>query len=259
MKRPKRKIREIELSRIDISGEVNRIDIDDEKVRELSVSIGEVGLLQPILLRPDGERFEIVAGYRRYLALKLLKYDVVDAVVMSMSDQDAAIVRATENLARENLTPMEEAIIFGNLIDKYEMTYDDVAKKFGYGSGTVRRRMDLLKMPAVLKEAVHNGKINVSVAEELWPISDEGDLNYYLTFAVEGGCTSATARGWCKDWRDVKRREKEGTGKGGVVSSPHEPRPIYVTCDICNGPMVLGEEKVFRACGDCFKRIEGAF
>lgn len=244
------------MSLIDISPEVNRIDIDDVKILELSVSIAEVGLLQPVLLRPDGERFEIVAGYRRYLALKFLKRDTVDAVVTSMTDQEAAVVRATENLARENLTPMEQAVIFGNLVSKYEMSYDDVAGKFGYSSGTVRRRMDLLKMPPILKDAVHTGKISVSVAEELWPITDEGDLNYYLTFATEGGCTSATARGWCKDWKDAKRREKNGGVRGGVVASPHEPRPIYVACELCDGPMVIGEEVVIRACPTCYKTIK---
>jgi len=256
MKRPKRRIVEVDLSLLDISKEVNRIDIDDEKVGELSVSIAEVGLLVPVLLRPDGERFEIVAGYRRYLALKALKYDKVDAVVKVMTDQEAAIIRATENLARENLTPMEEAVIFGNLVEKYEMSQEDVGKKFGYKSGTVKRRMDLLRMPDVLKEAIHTGTINVSVAEELWPITDMGDLNYYLTFAVEGGCTRDTARGWCKDWRDAKRRAKDASGGGGLVKAPSEPRPTYVACDLCKGPMVLGDETVIRACGECVKLIK---
>jgi len=232
------------------------MSIDMEKIGELAGSISEVGLLQPILLRAVGERYELVAGHRRWLACKQLKLPAIDAVVRKMSDQDAAIIRATENLSRENLSPLEEALIFKHLTVAYDMGFDDIGKQFGYKPGTVRRRMDLLKMPEPLRDAVHNGRIGVSVAEELWPIADEGDLNYYLMFAVESGCTAATARGWCKDWRDQKRREKDVVDKGGGLVGPHEPRPVYLPCDLCSGPTVLGSEVVMRVCPECHATIK---
>jgi len=241
---------------IDVSGEVDRMEVDPEKIGELASSIGEVGLLQPIIVRRVGERYEIVAGRRRWLAVKSLDLETIDVIVRKMSDQEAAIVRATENLSRENLTPLEEAAIFSNLMNKYLMEYEQIGEKFGYKPGTVRRRMDLLKMPDALKAAVHENKISVSVAEELWPISDEGDLRYYLRFAVESGCTKATARGWCKDWKDGKRREQTSGEAVGQGISPMEPRPVYVSCDLCVGPMVIGEEMVMRICKECYKTIK---
>lgn len=256
MKKPKRKISELQMDLIDVSGEVDRMDVDTDRVGELAASIGEVGLLQPIIVRPVGDRYEIVAGRRRFLASKGLGLQTIEVIIREMEDQEAAIIRATENLSRENLTPLEEAAIFANLLNKYKMEFEEIGAKFGYKPGTVRRRMDLLKMPEVLRAAVHGNKITVSVAEELWPIADEGDLNYYLTFAMDSGCTKATARGWCKDWKDMKRRQSAPGGDTGPALSPSEPRPTYIPCDLCVGPMVIGEETVLRICKDCHTLIK---
>lgn len=256
MRKPKRKISEIKLSAIFPPNVVDRMEIDANKVAELAESISEVGLLQPILLRPIPDGYEVVAGHRRFLAHQKLGVSVIDAVVQIMTDQEAAIIRASENLARENLTPLEEAVIFNNLIKAHSMAIEQVAKKFGYKPGTIRRRMDLLKMPPQLQEAVHKKQITVSVAEELWPIADTGSLEYYLMFAVENGCTKETARGWCKEWKDSKRREGSSGGGGGQIFAPSEPRPVYVTCDLCVGPMEIGKETVLRVCPECYKLIK---
>lgn len=252
----KRKITEVLLTLIDPPIEVDRTQIDSDKVAELAASILEVGLLQPILLRPIGSRFQIVAGHRRFLAHIRLNASKIDAVVTEMTDKEAAIIRATENLSRENLTPFEEAVIFGNLISVHKMDIDAIAKKFGYKVGTIRRRMDICKMPPVLQEAVHQKRISVSVAEELWPISDKGDLDYYLSFALDHGCTKEVARTWCKDWRDAKRRKEAPGGEGGQVFAPSEPRPVFVACDLCIGPMEIGQEVVMRVCKECFATIK---
>jgi len=255
-KRLKRKMSEAVMDLIDEPRVIDRVEIDPEKITELSESISEIGLLQPILLRPVRERLEIVAGHRRFLACQKLGLSLIDAVIKEMTDQEAAIIRASENLARENLTPIEEAVIFGNLLTNHSMSVEQVAKKFGYKPGTIRRRTDLLKMPPPLQQAVHKKQISVTVAEELWPISDLSDLDYYLTFAIENGCTKETARLWCKEWKDSKRREKPAGGVGGQALAPSEPRPVYVACDLCTGPMEIGEETVLRICPDCYKLIK---
>lgn len=256
VKRLKRKIVETLLVEIDPPPDLDRMEIDPEKITELAASISEIGLLQPILLRPVKDRFEIVAGHRRYLAHERLGLPVIDSVVKVMTDQEAAIIRATENLSREDLTPFEEAVAFSNLVAKYNMTLEQVSKQFGYKPGTIRRRMDLVKMPPQLQKAVHTKQISVTVAEELWPISDPGDLDYYLTFAIENGCTKEVARSWCKEWRDFKRREKTAGVEGGHLLAPSQPRPVYVTCDLCLGSMELGKETVMRVCPGCFKTIK---
>lgn len=252
----KRKIAQVKLKDIDPPNVVDRMAIDASKIDELAESISEVGLLQPVLLRPSGERFEVVAGHRRFLAHQKLGVSAIEAVVTEMNDQEAAVIRASENLARENLTAVEEAQIFSSLMRDHGMNMESVAQKFGYKPGTVRRRLDLLRMPPQLQEAVHKKQISPTVAEELWPIASIPDLEYYLVFAIENGCTRETARMWCKEWKDSVRRDGNTSGGSGQILAPCEPRPVYVSCDLCTGPMVIGEETVLRLCKTCFDTIK---
>jgi len=249
-------IKNISLDLIDEPKGIVRMEISSEAISDLAQSISEIGLLQPILLRPDGERFEIIAGHRRYLAHKELGFDKIKAFVREMTDQEAAFCRATENLARVDLTPIEEAAIFVDLVNTHKMTYEQIGKKVGKSPALVKRRMDLLKMPPQLQGAVHKKRISISVAENLWTISDMTDLDYYLSFALDGGCTREVARSWAKEWKDKKRRSENPGVEGGQVLSPSQPRPVYVTCDLCTGPMELGQETVLRLCKDCMNIVK---
>lgn len=253
----KEKIHEIDLSLLDEPRGSIRIEIDDERVSELAQSISETGLQQPVVVRPVGDRYEIVFGHRRFLAHKKIELPVISAIIRKMSDQQAAVSRATENLSRVDLTPIEEAATYKDLMDVHGMTVDQIAAKVGKSPAVVMRRMDLLKMPPALQQALHQGKISMSVAEELWPITDVSVLEYYLSFAVDGGCTKEVARSWCKEWRDTQRRSLSPGVEGGGGSSPYEPRPHYISCDICQGPVELGKDTVFRACPKCAELIRG--
>lgn len=252
----KNNIVEVDLALIDEPKTMSRMEIDPDYISELAKSISETGLLQPILLRTVGERREVVAGHCRFLACKKLELPTIKSIVKKMTDQEAAIVRATENLARADLTPMEEAKNYRELVDVYGMTFEQVGEKFGKTAGTIKRRMDLLKMPPSLQEAVHKGQVSMSAAEELWPIANPTDLEYYLLFAIENGCTKEVARQWCGQWRDSQRRSEEPGVEGGGASSPFEPRPYYVACDLCNGPGELDKMVRMSICPGCYATIK---
>jgi len=256
MTRPlKQKVKDVLMTLIDEPKDVLRIDIDSQDIQDLAQSISEIGLLQPILVAIDKDRFELVFGHRRFLACKTLALSTIRAIVRDMTPQEIGIARATENINRADLTPIEEANTYRNLIDMYGFTVEQVAKKMGRTAGTIKRRMDLLRMPPQLQEAVHKKRITMTVAEELWPIADKTELDYYLSFALDGGCTKEVARTWCKDWKDKKRRQETAGGEGVQEFSPVEPRPVYVSCDLCQGPMEIGQETVYRICPACAKKI----
>jgi len=255
-KPPIDKITEVDLSLIDEPKGIVRMEISSEAITELAQSISEIGLLQPVLLRKSDNRFEIVAGHRRFLAHKQLELKKIKSIVRVTTDQEAAVLRATENLSRVGLTPVEEAAIFADLVGSHGLSYDQIGKRVGKSPGLVRRRMDLLKMPPQLQQAVHRKQISISVAEELWPISDTASLDYYLSFALDGGCTKEVARQWCKDWRDSQRRQDAASGNSRQALAPSEPRPVYVSCDLCTGPVEIGQETVFRTCPICTKTIK---
>ena len=246
----------VDLALIDEPDGIIRMDIDPEYIAELSQSIKEIGQLQDILLAVKGDRFEIVAGHCRYLAHIKAGLTRINAKVREMTRNEIVIARATENIARKDLTPIEEATTYNDLYKNYDMSLEEIGKKMGKSPGVVKRRMDMLRMPPQLQEALHKKRISIAVAEELWPISDVAQLDYYLSFALDGGCTREVARAWCKDWRDTVRRSESAVGGGGQTFAPSEPRPVYVTCDLCTGPMQIGEEVVLRVCNNCFKIIK---
>lgn len=256
-KHSEQKIKDVSLDLIDEPKGILRMDIDPDDLDDLTQSISEIGLLQNILLAIDGDRFEIVFGHRRFLAHKKLGLSTIRAIVRSMTQKEIGIARATENISRADLTPIEEASTYKNLMDEYGFTLEQVAKKMGKTPGTIKRRMDLLRMPPMLQKAVHKKQISMTVAEELWPIADEASLEYYLMFAVENGCTREVARQWAKDWKDAQRRSQTTDEQGGRVDlSPNEPRPTYVPCDICNEPVDLNTTKFFRTCPACCSAIK---
>jgi len=250
--------RKIALDQIDEPKGVIRLDIDPIELEDLAESIREVGLLQPIIVRPDAERFEIVFGHRRFLAHKILEARKIDCIIRDLSDVECALARASENLQRVGLSPVEEAAIYADLRDNHGLTYDQISKRMGKSPGVVRRRLDLLKMPPQLQQAVHKKAISYSVAEELWSLGDNSAIDYYLGFAIDNGATQTVVRSWVKDWKDRKRREGSGAAEGGEVVSPSEPRPVYVPCDVCLEPMELGKETVIRSCLNCTKLIRDA-
>lgn len=252
----KNTIKEISLDLIDEPKGFLRMDIPSEVIEDLAQSISEIGLLQPILLAISGDRYEIVFGHCRFLAHKKLGLPKTRALIRSMTRQEIVLARATENIARTDLTPLEEAATYQELLNVHKVPLDQVARKMGKSPGTIKRRLDLLKMPPPLQKAVHAKQISITVAEELWPIADPNDLDYYLSFAIDGGCTREVARSWAKEWRDKKRRSENANELTPSQLAPNEPRPVYVACDLCAGPMPIGEETVLRLCPGCAKVIK---
>jgi len=251
-------VKEIALDLIDEPYGRIRLEIDPESIADLAANIAEVGLLQPIIIRRSGERFEIVAGHRRYLAFQLLKKKKIPAIVRDLDDVACALARASENLGRVDLSPIEEAAIYSELRDEHKLTIDEIADRMGKTTGVVKRRLDLLKMPDCLQKAIHFKQIKYSVAEVLWSLGDLAKIEYFLQFAVEHGATRVVVSAWVQDEKK-KMRLKDSTGEGsGSLANPMTARPVYVPCDLCLGSMEIGTETVIRACEGCTKAIKKA-
>ncbi|MBA7524722.1 Nucleoid occlusion protein [subsurface metagenome] len=253
-----KKYTEVLLTKIDPPNEFDRLEILPEKIDELAESIKEIGLLSPVLLSVSGERYEIVFGHRRFIACRQLGLDKITAQVVSYTKQQISVARATENLQREDLTPIEEGYTYSRLINELEMPISEVSKKTGKGAGQVKRRIDLLRMPESFKRALQARKISIGVAEELWSCADEEHREYLLEMAVEHGITVAVARQWVFDHRKTQRKAPENIGKGGDGSVIDFNEKIYRSCDSCQGPVELCDLKEIRVCPGCFEIIKEA-
>jgi len=245
----------IPMALIDRPVDPDRISIDPDSLKELIASIRQSGLKQPILLNIKGERFEIVAGERRYLACESLGMVKIPAFTEVMSEPEVAILRAIENLQRENLTIIEEAHVYRRLHDNLGMSWDDIGKKSGKSPGLVKRRYDLLKMPEQLINAMHKGQIGYAVAEELKRLGDLGKIDYFLSFAIDHGATKEVVRKWVDEEMAQKRQEAAAGGGGGGGYVMPEARPVFLTCDLCHGPVDVMKLLNLRICPDCGKII----
>lgn len=248
----------INMSDVDEPAGVVRMDIDDEGIQALASSIAALGMLQAILVRPAKNRYEIIYGHRRFLACRMCGMKRIRATVKELSDVETAMMRATENVERVDISPIEEAATYQNLVDAHNLTVAEVARMMGRSASLIKRRMDLLRMPAILQKAVHNRRISYGVGESLWSLADDDLIEYYLGFAIENGATVATVRQWVRDVADQVRREKTDVAGGGGWKNPNEPVPTYVACELCKQPMELGKETVMRACPVCVGAIKTA-
>lgn len=236
----------------------DRFAIDEDRIVALSQDISENGLINPILVRKNADGYEVVAGERRLLAVQRLGWERVTCHVQDLDDRTAALLRAVENLGREDLSPVEEGYIYAGLIKNHNLTVDDVAKRVAKSGGVVKRRMDLLRMPEPLQRAIHNRQIVYGVAEELWRLSDPGRIDYFLGFAIEHGATVAVVRQWVnEDLKALRRRGTDADGGGGMAN-PMEVAPTYVACDFCRGAVELGKDTVLRACPECLGKFRDA-
>ena len=246
---------EVSISEIDPPPEPDRLTISPEAVNELAQSIQAVGLLQPILLTAKDGRYEIVFGHRRFLACLQVGMGRIPARIVEYTPEQVMVARASENLQREDLTPIEEAKIYVRLTQQLGMSLEKAGQMTGKSAGVVKRRMDFLRMPESIQKALHQRKISISVAEELWACPDAVYQDYLLEMAVEHGVTKEVARMWVDDFKkSLRTKQQAGAGGGGTLSIFETP-PIFVSCDTCRGPAEITEVKHLRICLTCYQTI----
>ena len=151
-----------------------RTIFDDSKIEELARTIHTHGIIQPIVVRTmENGDYEIIAGERRYRAMKSLQWVEVPAIIREMSDKETASVALIENLQREELTAIEEAQAFQQLLELHELTQEALAQRLGKGQSTVANKLRLLKLPEQIKESILKREISERHARALVPLKNE--------------------------------------------------------------------------------------
>ena len=151
----------LKLSMIDPKSDQPRKYFDKEALEELASSIKENGLLQPILVREYGEgRYQIIAGERRFRASKLAELDEIPAIILDRDDRKVAELSLIENIQREDLNPIEEALAFKALAEEYGLTQEELAEKVNKSRSAIANSTRLLDLPTEVLEMVANGDIS---------------------------------------------------------------------------------------------------
>jgi ParB family chromosome partitioning protein len=150
-----------------------RKQFSDESLRELADSIREQGIVQPLIVRPRGDTFELIAGERRWRAAQLLKLGEVPVIAREADDRTVLELALIENLQRENLNPIEEALGYSQLSNQFELTQEEISVKVGKSRAAVANALRLLRLPRTIQDFVRDGQLSIGHAKVILGLADE--------------------------------------------------------------------------------------
>jgi ParB/RepB/Spo0J family partition protein len=212
---------------------VARAIIDDEGIEELAESIKRVGIINPLIVEEVDGGYEVVAGHRRLLAARRAGLVVCPCLVRSSRDAGATALQLHENLYRQELTPVEEAAWFAELLPMCGNDTDNLAALVKQNRGYVEKRLNLLHGDPEVLAAAAKHEITLGVAEELNKIATEKDRLYYLGWAKQTGATVGMVRQWRGTILAALPPTPEGAGAGMTPAPPViQSRDIF-QCFLC--------------------------
>jgi ParB family chromosome partitioning protein len=165
-------VRQIPIEHIVPSPYQPRTIFDDDKIEELCQTIKTHGIIQPIVVRLRNEKYELIAGERRYRAAKKLGLESIPGIIREFNDSQAASIALIENLQREGLTAIEEAVAYQQLIDLHHLTQESLAQRLGKGQSTIANKLRLLHLPEEAKQYLMQRKITERHARALLALND---------------------------------------------------------------------------------------
>lgn len=166
-------VKELPVEAIDASPYQPRTVFDDKRIDELCQTIQTHGIIQPIVVRKKDGRYELIAGERRLRAVKKMGLEKIPAIIRIMNDTQAASVSLIENLQREGLSPIEEAIAYKKLIEIHGLTQESLAQRLGKGQSTIANKLRLLHLAKEAQDALLAGKITERHARALLSLPKE--------------------------------------------------------------------------------------
>ncbi len=185
-----------------------RTIFNDERIKELAQTIHTHGMIQPIIVRKfEEEKYEIIAGERRWRAVQTLEWETIPAILRDMTDTETASVALIENLQREELTVIEEAFAYSKLLEMHSLTQEALAQRLGKNQSTIANKLRLLKLPEEIQEALLNKSITERHARALIKLKDPKKQTEVLKLIIEN------------DW-NVKQTEE----KIAKIQEPKEPK-----------------------------------
>lgn len=244
-------VEKLDLREIDPPREADRASIDPDEVKELAENIKTVGLLNPLVVVKRGERYEVVAGHRRFLAVGLLGWHRVECNVME-GDGDAVLrARFSENVQRAELSPFEEGYALAKMRERFGMSVAQLGEAVGKSVGWVQLRLTCQAWPEDLARAVHERKLSLNAAMHLSYIEDDAERSRLVRYGVESGLTVDTAKAWVHQWRLTKCAVDTSLPVVAAPAGSSQPIIVRYPCAICNGETRPEEIRILRVCVGC--------
>lgn len=220
-------LREISVTSVHPNPNQPRVHFDEEALAELTASVRAIGVLQPILVRPRGDQeFELIAGERRWRAATRAGLSTIPAIVRVTDDVSSVEQALVENLHRQDLTPLEEAAAYQQLLDDFSMTHEQVATKVGKSRSAITNSLRLLSLPASVQQLLADGRLTAGHAKALLGTPDRAVQERLARQAVE---ESWTVRSVEDAVREALGNPKSTKTKSSTTSGSSSSRPNGVT------------------------------
>jgi len=188
-----------------------REDFDNTSIEELAQSIKEKGVIQPLLVRRQGDLYELIAGERRLRACNMLNIKEIPLIVREAGDRDSLELALIENVQRESLNPIEEAHAFQHLIDKFQVTQEKISEVLGKSRVTVTNTLRLLKLPHEIQHELKKGRISFGHARALLEIEDANQQRRLVQDIISKGLSVRELESLIKLQRPKMPKRKIGT------------------------------------------------
>jgi ParB family transcriptional regulator, chromosome partitioning protein len=190
-----------------------REDFDQTSIEELSQSIKEKGVIQPLLVRRRGDNYELIAGERRFRAANMLGLKEIPVIVRDVSDQDSLELALIENIQREGLNPIEEAHAYQHLIDKFKVTQEKISEVMGKARVTITNTLRLLKLPHEIQQEMKKGRISFAHGRALLEVEDTNLQRKLVQDIITKGLSVRELESLIKSNRPKLIKRKIGQGQ----------------------------------------------
>lgn len=200
-------LEDLNIEDINPNEEQARKHFDEQAIKELAESIKEHGLIQPIIVRKDGDKYTIIAGERRYRAAKSIGLKTIPAIVKDISEENADKISLIENIQRQDLNPIEEAQGYKRVLDLYDMTQEELSKTIGKSRQYIGNTIRLLKLDERVIEYMEKGLLTTSHGKLLLSIKNKDEQYKQAKKIVESGKTVKQTRA---SFDNKKKDKKEG-------------------------------------------------
>jgi ParB family chromosome partitioning protein len=250
---PEVEFRMVSLDLIDDPEQPMRSDLSPANVEELVLSIRQVGIIEPLVVKKRNGRYEVIAGHRRLYSSKLAKLAEAPCYIRHATDEQTEMLKIHENLYREDIKPSDEAKHFQYLIDKQKLTPTRIAQLISKSQSYVSDRLAILSYPDFLKEAMDKQEITFSVAREFARFDDLKQMSSAVYYAKRGGMTQEMARKWVQDYKRSKEQPAldENVVTNGVTGAQEIEHSAL--CVFCKSGVRLIEAEVVYMHGACLQ------
>jgi ParB/RepB/Spo0J family partition protein len=250
------KLIKIPLDRIKDPERPLRTDLRPESVDELVFSIKEVGIIQPLVVCKNGESYEVIAGHRRLLAAGLAGLTEAPCIVVNSTGLEKEVLKMHENIAREDINPIDWAIQLDYLKSQYKVSNAKIAEMMHFSEAWVSQHLEILNYPVEVLDAIKGGKLSFSAARELAQIKDPVKRKVYVGAGVKSGVTPDQAANWRREANAPVYQNDTTPGENLDQSGQKEYKIPLPICAVCGTDIKYEDLLTLQIHKDCAPKGE---